>query len=78
MNGRLEQLAHNASEVVSRMDDDELAMMLDVLAVVLVCRGVFPRRGFGQCASELRARADRLPPIAAPIHSDDCGPSPGS
>jgi hypothetical protein len=74
MTGKLETLAHNASEVVSRMDDDELAMMLDVLAVVLVCRGIFPRRGFGECASELRARAERCPRPAAPILSADCSP----
>jgi hypothetical protein len=73
---KLERLAANASAVVSRMDDDELAMLLDILALVVASRGISSRNGFFLCAQQLRERADRLRPVAAEIFSSDCSPSP--
>ena len=68
------EFTHNAIEVCSRLDDEKLAALCDILAVVMVSRSVSPRLGFIGCASFLRDRADAHAEHARPIFSTDCAP----
>lgn len=56
----LQDFAHNVAQVVPKLTLDELAVLLDTVAVELVARRVVGVSGLAVAARELRRRADRV------------------
>jgi hypothetical protein len=72
-----QEFAHNATEVLTRLDDERLALLAEILAAVLVTRGVITAPLILRAARELRATTPRPPAAPAAIYSESCEP-PGS
>jgi len=70
------QFCLDVSDVVSRLSDERVAILCEVLAVVLVTRAVSPSLGFMTCAHLLRSRAAAEESTRPPIFSASCEPPP--